>query len=42
LQKVGRQTDADYRRDAQKYLTPSQIDSLIKAVYGSPLAQSAR
>jgi integrase len=31
LQKVGRKTDADYGRDAHKYLTPSQVEALIKA-----------
>jgi integrase len=31
LQKVGRKTDADYGRDAHKYLTPDQVASLIKA-----------
>jgi integrase len=31
MQKVGRKTDADYGRDAQKYLTPSQVDCLIKS-----------
>lgn len=31
MQKVGRKTDADYGRDQHKYLTPSQVDMLIKA-----------
>jgi integrase len=31
MQKVGRKTDADYGRDTHKYLTPSQVDALIKA-----------
>src|ERR1700749_3648624 len=31
LQKVGRRTDADYGRDAHKYLSPSQVGALIKA-----------
>ena len=31
MQKVGRKTDADYGRDAHKYLTPSQVESLIRA-----------
>jgi type 1 fimbriae regulatory protein FimB/type 1 fimbriae regulatory protein FimE len=31
MQKVGRKTDADYGRDAHKYLTPSQVEALIKA-----------
>ena len=31
LQKVGRKTDADYGRDAHKYLTPDQVASLIKS-----------
>ena len=31
LQKVGRQSDAAYGRDAHKYLTPSQVEALIKA-----------
>ena len=31
LQKVGRKPDADYGRDAQKYLTPTQVEALIKA-----------
>jgi len=31
MQKLGRKSDADYGRDAQKYLTPSQVDALIKA-----------
>jgi integrase len=31
LQKVGRKTDADYGRDAHKYLTATQVDALIKA-----------
>jgi integrase len=31
LQKVGRKSDVDYGRDAQKYLTPSQVEALIKA-----------
>lgn len=31
LQKVGRKSDAEYGRDAQKYLTPSQVTALIKA-----------
>jgi integrase len=31
MQKVGRKSDADYGRDAQKYLTPSQVETLIKA-----------
>jgi integrase len=31
MQKVGRKTDADYGRDAHKYLTPSHVDELVKA-----------
>jgi integrase len=31
MQKVGRKTDADYGRDAHKYLTPSQVAALIQA-----------
>jgi len=31
MQKVGRKTDADYGRDAHKYLTPSQVEALIEA-----------
>ena len=31
MQKVGRMTDADYGRDEQKYLPPSQVEGLIKA-----------
>jgi integrase len=31
MQKVGRKTDADYGRDAHKYLTASQVESLINA-----------
>jgi type 1 fimbriae regulatory protein FimB/type 1 fimbriae regulatory protein FimE len=31
MQKEGRKTDAAYGRDAHKYLTPSQVESLIKA-----------
>ena len=31
LQKVGRKTDADYGRADHKYLSPSQVDDLIKA-----------
>ncbi len=30
MQKVGRQTDEAYGRDAQKYLTPSQVEALVK------------
>jgi integrase len=30
MQKVGRKTDADYGRDAHKYLTPSQVEALVK------------
>jgi len=33
-QKVGRRTDADYGRDAHKYLSPSQVDDLIKSTSG--------
>jgi integrase len=31
MQKVGRKSDATYGRDAHKYLTPSQVEALIKA-----------
>ena len=31
MQKVGRKTDADYGRADHKYLSPSQVDDLIKA-----------
>ena len=31
LQKVGRKTDADYGRDGHKYLSPWQVDALLKA-----------
>ncbi|MDR3484629.1 MAG: site-specific integrase [Bradyrhizobium sp.] len=31
MQKVGRKTDADYGRADHKYLSPSQVDALIKA-----------
>src|SRR4051812_5055105 len=31
MQKVGRKSDADYGRDAQKYLTPDQVAKLVKA-----------
>lgn len=30
MQKVGRKTDVDYGRDAHKYLSPSQVEALIK------------
>jgi integrase len=30
MQKVGRKSDAAYGRDAHKYLTPAQVDALIK------------
>jgi len=30
-QKVGRKTDADYGRDAHKYLSSSQVEALVKA-----------
>lgn len=31
MQKVGRKTDSEYGRDAHKYLTPAQVEALIKA-----------
>jgi integrase len=31
MQKVGRKTDEAYGRDAHKYLTPSQVEELVKA-----------
>jgi type 1 fimbriae regulatory protein FimB/type 1 fimbriae regulatory protein FimE len=31
LQRVGRRSDKDYGRDGHKYLTPDQVEALIKA-----------
>jgi hypothetical protein len=31
MQKVGRKCDADYGRDAHKYLSPSQVEALTDA-----------
>jgi hypothetical protein len=31
VQRVGRKSDADYDRDGHKYLTPEQLEALIKA-----------
>ena len=33
MQKVGRKTDADYGRDAHKYLKPDEVEKPIKSFW---------